>query len=72
MGIHSFTSQTVIHKTKLYLLDKKDNIEGLQVIDLILSALARDVLGKRDKMVGNDIDLDLLHAKMACSITFFP
>lgn len=72
VGIHSFPSEVVASKTKLYFLDKKDNVEGLQVTDLILSALGRYILGKKDKMIGNDLDVDILKTKLACPITTFP
>ncbi len=72
VGIHSFPGHVVFNKTSLNIIDKRENVEGLQVIDLVLSALARDILGKSDKMIGNDLDLVILKSKLVCPITFFP
>lgn len=72
VGIHSFSADTVSTKTSLKLVKKSTNINGLQVIDLILSCLARTGLGKKDKMVGNDLTPDLVNSKYACPITVFP
>jgi hypothetical protein len=43
---------------------KKDNINGLQIIDLILHVLARKKLGKREKSPGNHLSLKLLKNKI--------
>lgn len=72
VGIHSFTSDIVTSKTSLKLVNKKDNVNGLQLIDLILSCLIRSRQGKKDKMKGNDLLPDLVEKKLACPITIFP
>ncbi len=72
VGIHSYVADIVSTRTSFKLVDKKENVAGLQVIDLILSCLARVGLGKREKMVSNDLDPDLLKHKYACPPTIFP
>lgn len=72
VGIHSYSSEDVLEKTSLNLINKYDNIAGLQVIDLIMSAYARYLLGKKDKMIGNDIDPECIKEKLACAVTVFP
>jgi len=72
VGIYSFPPDVVVTKTNLELTNKKDNVNGLQVIDLILSCLARVGLGKKDKMIGNDLDPELITKKFACPSTIFP
>ncbi len=71
-GIHSYSSDIVIAKTNLKLINKKENMNGLQVIDLILSCLARKGYGKKVKMSGNDLSPGLLEDKYACIPTIFP
>lgn len=71
-GIHFFDANTVATSTNLTLVDKKANINGLQVIDLALSAMTRDLQGKREKMLGNDCTVELLRSKLACPVTIFP
>lgn len=72
VGIHSYPAETVSAKTTLKLVNKKENMNGLQVIDLILSCLARKDMGKEDKMIGNDLYPKLIETKLACPITIFP
>lgn len=72
VGIHFFNALTVRSRTQLCLVPKRDNMSGLQVIDLLLASLARAALGKEYKMLGNDPDPVLVRAKYACQPTFFP
>ncbi len=72
IGIHKYHAQTVYEKTQLYLKDKKDNINGLQFIDLILSCLARKYLGKENQMVENDICYDPYLKDKIVEKTSFP
>ncbi len=72
VGIHSYTADIVSARTSFKLIDKKENVVGLQVIDLILSCLTRVGLGKKEKMVGNDLNPELLKVKYACPATVFP
>jgi hypothetical protein len=72
VGIHSYKAETVSSRTNLKLINKSQNINGLQIIDLILSCVARAGLGKKEKMIGNDLDPDLVKKKFACPYTVFP
>lgn len=72
VGIKFHTPDQVVARTTLRLVDKKENVNGLQVIDLVLSCLARHYLGKTTKMIGNDLSPHLLQGKYACQPTFFP
>ena len=72
VGIHSYSAETLSAKTTLKLINKKENMNGLQVIDLILSCLARKGMGKKDKMVGNDLNPRWIETKLACPPTIFP
>ena len=71
-GIHLYSADTVVTKTSFKLINKKENINGLQVIDLILSCIARMIYGKKRKMINNDLSPDLIMKKIACPITIFP
>jgi hypothetical protein len=71
-GIHSYTADVVRDRTVFKIVDKKENVNGLQVIDLILSCIARQGMGKGDKMPGNDLSPSLVEAKYACPPTIFP
>ncbi len=71
-GIHSFSAESVSTKTSLNLVSKNKNMNGLQVIDLVLSSLTRAGLGKKDKMIGNDLNPEFLKIKYACPATVFP
>jgi hypothetical protein len=72
VGIHSFSAENVSAKTTLKLIDKKENLNGLQAIDLILSCLARKGAGKAGKMINNDLSPKWIEAKLACPPTIFP
>lgn len=72
VGIHSYSATAVSTKTTLNLISKNENMNGLQAIDLFLSCLARTGLGKKDKMIGNDINPEILKLKYACPPTIFP
>ncbi len=72
VGIHSFSADIVTSKTSLKLIHKKANVNGLQLIDLILSCLIRSRQGKRDKMKGNDLLPEFIEKKLACAVTVFP
>lgn len=72
LGIHFFPAETVSKRTSLELIDKKLNVNGLQVIDLIMGCYAKQYLGKKHKMVGNDITPETVFSKLVCSVTKFP
>lgn len=72
VGIHRYSAKTVVERTKLHLRNKKDNINGLQVIDLILSCIARVGLGKSDKMINNDLCHDPKIKDKIIAATVFP
>jgi hypothetical protein len=71
-GTRFYNGEEVGRRSRLTLLNKKDNVNGLQVIDLVLSCLARDWLGKTSKMEGNDLTPALVKRKYACPPTYFP
>lgn len=71
-GIHSYSAEEVVAKTSLKLVSKRDNVNGLQAIDLMLLCLARKGLGKELKMIGNDLSPQLIEAKYLCPPTIFP
>ena len=72
-GTKFHSSQKVTTKTSLTCASKAENLNGLQIIDLMLSALSRHYLGKTAKMVGNDISPSLIEKKyMRQTPTFFP
>lgn len=71
-GIRFHDADTVIGRTSLNLVGKDENVNGLQVIDLMLACLARHYLGKTAKMVGNDLNPKLLETKFSHPVTFFP
>lgn len=58
--------------SSLKLVEKKENVNGLQLIDLLLCSIARYHLGKEPKMLGNDVNPGHVFQKLACPITFFP
>jgi hypothetical protein len=72
VGIRFYDAGRVREGTEFTLVDKKENINGLQFIDMALASVTRAVLGKKEKMVGNDCNPDLLRTKLACPMTFFP
>ncbi len=72
VGLRFYPADTLAKRTTLELVAKKDCVNGLQIIDLILASLARDFLGKTAKMVGNDPSPTLLKKKYACPSTVFP
>ena len=72
VGIRFYTADTVRSRTTLKLIEKRENMNGLQVIDLTLASLARSALGKEHKMMGNDVSPALIKTKYACAPTFFP
>lgn len=72
VGTPFFPASTVLSRTSLEMMPKKDNSNGLQVIDLALSSLARAALGKEYKMQGNDLDPVYIRLKYPCPPTFFP
>lgn len=72
VGIRFYDADTVTARSTLKLVDKKGNMNGLQVIDLMLASLARSALGKEQKMSGNDVSPDLVKQKYACTPTVFP
>lgn len=72
VGIRFHSAEDVSKKTSLELIDKKLNVNGLQVIDLIMGCYAKQYLGKKHKMVGNDITPETVFSKLICSVTKFP
>ncbi len=72
LGIHFHSADTVVARTTFKMVDKKENVNGLQVIDLFLACLAKHYLGKTQKMIGNDLTPKLLEGKYACPPTLFP
>ena len=72
IGVHSYTADAISTKTNLKLINKKENVAGLQVIDLIMSCLARYGLHKENKMKYNDLTPSRVIAKYACKTTIFP
>lgn len=72
-GTKFHSNERVTNRTSLNCAAKAENINGLQVIDLILSCLSRHYLGKTAKMVGNDITPSIVERKyMRQTPTFFP
>ena len=71
-GIHSYSPEEITAKTSLKLVNKKDNMNGLQAIDLMLLCLARKGLGKELKMIDNDLSPQLVESKYLCPPTIFP
>lgn len=47
------------------LQDKRQNVSGLQLADLIVTPIGRHVIGKSPKPVGNEIPFELIKKKMA-------
>lgn len=72
VGIRFYTYEQVAQSTEMTLVDKKENVNGLQFIDLALSSFTRCAMGKKEKMVGNDCEPMYLNKKLACPTTFFP
>lgn len=72
VGIHNFSADTLSKKTSLKLVSKKENMNGLQFIDLLLSSLIRKHMGKKLKMINCDLNPTLIEEKYACLPTFFP
>lgn len=72
VGIRFYTNSEVVQNTEMTLIDKKENINGLQFIDLALSSIIRCAMGKQEKMIGNDCDPTSLKKNLACPMTFFP
>ncbi len=71
-GIHRYEADTVKARTSLRLIAKHENLNGLQIIDLLLACLTRHHMGKTEKMIGNDLNPYLITEKLACPPTFFP
>lgn len=72
-GSKFHSSERISSDTSLVCAAKSENINGLQIIDLILSCLTRHYLGKTQKMIGNDLSPSLIEEKyMRLSPTFFP
>jgi hypothetical protein len=73
VGTKFHSREKINSQTSLVCAGKSENINGLQIIDLILSALTRHHLGKTKKMVGNDLTPQRIEQKyMSQSPTFFP
>ncbi len=72
VGVRFYLPEIVTQKTSLDLIEKKQNINGLQVIDLIMACYVKHHMGKKHKMVGNDITPDSVFGKLACGVTVFP
>jgi hypothetical protein len=70
-GIHKYSGKVLKSKTSFKLRDKKENVNGLQLIDLILSVLARKYLGKPEKPEGNNISLKVVESKVV-EVTVMP
>lgn len=72
-GTKFHSKERITTSTSLTCAAKSENINGLQIIDLILSCLTRHHLGKTAKMVGNDITPSIIEEKyMGQTPTFFP
>ncbi len=72
-GTRFHSSEVIKARTSLTCTAKSENVNGLQIIDLILSSLTRHYLGKTEKMKGNDISPLILEKKyMQQTPTFFP
>lgn len=71
-GIYKYESNIVKNTTSFKLIDKKENINGLQIIDLILMCKIRQLQGKKEKMINNDINYEFFENKIIKPITIFP
>jgi len=56
--------------TKYELIDKKENISGNQLADLIVSPIGRCIVGKTPKPKGNEIDYQIIRSKFLKSDHF--
>lgn len=72
VGIQFYSADTVRTRTSMTLIQKSENMNGLQIVDLLLASLARSALGKEYKMDGNDVPPASIKRKYACAPTFFP
>ncbi|MFA6158107.1 MAG: DUF3800 domain-containing protein [Candidatus Paceibacterota bacterium] len=70
VGIHSYPSESVVARTRLRLVAKSENVNGLQAMDLLLATIMRFRLGKGAKMKNNDLDPALAEARVVASTTF--
>jgi hypothetical protein len=71
VGIHKYTAKAVRGKTTFQLKNKRENINGLQVIDLIMATLSRKFLGKPEKPKGNGVSLQVIENKLI-EVSLFP
>ena len=46
------------------LKNKEANISGMQLIDLLVTPIGRDFIGKKKKPVGNELSIDLIKQKI--------
>ena len=65
-GIKSFKGADVAARIEEFVLkDKKDNLSGLQLADLVVSPIGRHILGKPPKPDGNEIRYSLVQTKVS-------
>jgi hypothetical protein len=64
VGSSKYKAENISRKTSFEMKSKSDNINGLQIIDLILYVLARKYLGKKEKPPGNNLSLKLTESKI--------
>lgn len=72
VGIHKYPPSIVTERTTLSLISKKDNVNGLQLIDIILSCIGRVYLGKSEKMPNNDLCYTPVIESKIIEETLFP
>lgn len=72
VGIYKYKGDIVKLTTSFKTINKKDNMSGLQMIDLILMCKIRQLQGKKDKMINNDINYECFENKIIKPITIFP
>lgn len=65
-GTERFSGVDVSNKVEEFVLkDKKANISGLQLIDLIVTPIGRNFLGKKKKEPGHEVSYKVIEKKIA-------
>lgn len=65
-GTKLFRGAEVSRKvTQFVLTDKNENKSGLQLADLVVTPIGRYILGKAPKLLGNEIEYQIVKKKMA-------
>ncbi len=65
-GTEQFSGADVSNKVEEFVLkDKKANISGLQLIDLIVTPIGRNFLGKKKKEAGHEVSYEVIQKKIA-------